>query len=61
MAEVYNSGIMFDPLYQELVQGLDEIVHESAELGMLDVATEIRKCSKDIKKVAISSVRKEEV
>lgn len=51
MAEVIETGIMFDPLYQEIIQGLDEIVKESAEIGMEDIAVEIRQCSNEIKRL----------
>jgi len=58
MAEVIDMGIMFDPLYQEIIQGLVEIVHESAEMDKIEVAAEMRQCSNDIKSIAMDSINR---
>ena len=53
MAQVYDGGILFDPLYRDLMKGLEEIVQEAPQNGLTDVAVEIRKLRNDIKKEAI--------
>lgn len=61
MAQIVDSGILFDPAYRELVDGLEEIIHDAGDMGMTDVSVEMRKLSNDIKVIAKSSVKKSEV
>ena len=53
MAKIYDTDILFDPLYREIIDGLGEMVQESASMDMADVAVELKKCQQDIKKEAI--------
>lgn len=53
MGKVIESPILFDPLFRELMDGLEEIVQEAPKYGLEDVAVEIRKTRNEIKKEVV--------
>lgn len=53
MGKVIESPILFDPLFRELMNGLEEIVQEAPKYGLEDVAVEIRKTRNEIKKEVV--------